>query len=117
MIKSFGMLKRKKGLPVEQFLEHWEKVHAPLFLSKNPPGLRKYIQDHPAKGAGVEFETDIDGIAELWFDDVESLQAFYQWLSSSDEARDLQEDGKLFINFEESLLFAVEEHVLKELTV
>jgi uncharacterized protein (TIGR02118 family) len=117
VIKSLGVMRRKKGLTREQFLKHWEEIHGLMVLSRNVPGLRKYIQNHPAKVAGAEFDTNIDGIAELCFDDVESLQAFYQWLRSSDEARDLQEDGKLFINFEESLLFVVEEHVLKELTI
>jgi uncharacterized protein (TIGR02118 family) len=114
MIKALGMLKRKKGLTREQFLEHWEKIHAPLFLSENVPGLRRYIQNHPVKGAGPEFDTDIDGIAELWFDDLESAQAFYRWYPSSDEAKKLREDGKLYSDAEARFLFLAEEHVLKE---
>jgi uncharacterized protein (TIGR02118 family) len=115
MIKCFTTLKRKKGLTREQFLQHWEKVIPPLFLPKNmPPGLRKYIQNHPVKGASPEFDTDIDGIAELWFDDVESAQAFYQWLRSSDEAKECREDTPLYVNVEEPRRFLAEEHVLKE---
>jgi uncharacterized protein (TIGR02118 family) len=115
MIKTLGMLKRKKDLTREQFLEHWEKVHAPLFLSKKmPPGLRKYIQNHPAKGASPEFDTSIDGIAELWFDNVASAEAFYEWLRSSEEAKECREDSPLYVDVEERLLFLAEEHVLKE---
>jgi uncharacterized protein (TIGR02118 family) len=116
MIKSIGFLKRKKGLTLEQFLHHWEKIHAPLFLSKNVPGLRKYVQNHPVKVGGPEFDTNIDGIAELWFEDAESLNAFYQWLHSSDEAKDLRDDSELYVDMEEQLppTFTAEVHVLKE---
>jgi uncharacterized protein (TIGR02118 family) len=116
VIKSIGLLKRKKGLTREQFLQHYEKIHAPLFLSKNVPGLTKYVQNHPAKGAGPEFETDIDGISELWFDDLESLNAFYQWMHSSPEAQDLRDDSDLYVDLEEQLpvTFLAEVHVLKE---
>jgi uncharacterized protein (TIGR02118 family) len=115
MIKSIGMMKRKKGITREQFVEHWEKIHAPLFLAKDVPGFRKYVQNHPAKGAGPEFETDIDGISEMWFDDLESLKAFDRWLFSSPEAQDLRDDSDKFIDSEARLpLFLAEEHVLKE---
>ena len=109
------MMKSKKGLTREQFLNHWEKTHAPMFLKKDVPGFSKYIQNHPAKGVGPEFETDIDGIAELGFDDVESAINFYRWHNSAPEAEDLREDGKLYTDIEGlSPLFLSEEHVLKE---
>jgi uncharacterized protein (TIGR02118 family) len=116
MIVSIAMLKRKKSLTREQFLHHYEKIHAPMFLAKNNvPGVRKYVQNHPAKGTGPEFESDIDGISEMWFDDIESLKAFRQWLESSPEAEDLRKDGELFIDVEKRLpLFLAEEHVMKE---
>ena len=114
MIKYFGVIKRKNGLTREEFLQHWKEIHGPLFVSKNVAGLRKYVQNHPAKVTGRGADTDIDGIAEFWFDDVESAQAFFQWLISSDEAKDLREDTKLFIDFKESPIFIGEEHVFKE---
>ena len=98
-------------------MEHWEKIHGPLFMSKNVPGLRKYIQNYPVKGAGPEFNIniDIDGIPEFWFDDAESAVAFYRWVRSSDEAKDLREDSKLYVEDDaNSLVFIVEEQVMKE---
>jgi uncharacterized protein (TIGR02118 family) len=115
MIVSFGFLKRKKGLTREQFLHHWEKVHAPLVVSKNIPELRKYIQNHPAKGIDPEFESDIDGIAEMGFDCVETAVSFYRWLDSSPEAEVFSKDGELFADIEKRpSLFLAEEHILKE---
>ena len=114
MIKWFGLIKRKSGLTREECLQHWKEIHGPLFVSKNVPGLRRYIQHHHAKVTSPEFDRDIDGIAEIWFDDIESAQAFLQWHRFSDEAKDLRQDLRLWINVKESPDFFSEEHVLKE---
>ena len=111
MIKHFSMIKRKKGLTRERFLRHWEEIHGPLVVSKNIPGLRRYVQNHTVP----DVESDIDGIAELWYDDIESAQSFVHWLWSSDEAEDLREDIRLFINIEESFILFAEEHVMKKM--
>ena len=114
MLKSYGFLKRKQGLTREQFLEHWEKIHAPLFVAANMPAVKKYIQNHPVKGAGPEFETDIDGIAEIWFDNVESAKSFHRWIHSPDY-KELREDGELYVDFGAvGNIFLGEPHVFKE---
>ena len=114
MIKAFGIMKRKEGLSREQFLQHWKEIHAPLFLSKSVPGLRRYAQHHPAQVTKPGFDADIDGILELEFDDLESAQAFFhEWLFS-DEGKECREDNKRFINVSESPVFIAEEHVFKE---
>ena len=114
MIKSFWVMKRRNGLTRDQFLRHWKEIHGPMFLSKKDlPQLRKYIQNHPAKVTRPEFDTDIDGIAELWFDDIESAQAFLQWHRFSDEAKELREDDKLLANVKEGFNLFAEEHAVK----
>lgn len=107
MVKYFGLLKRKPGLTHEQFLKHWTEVHAPLAL-KYAPRLRKYVQNHGVQLPGVEFE--YDGIAELWFDDVESALGFEKWLRS-EQGRVAREDGKLFVGG--SVGFVAEEVVFR----
>jgi uncharacterized protein (TIGR02118 family) len=69
------LIARRLELSPEEFIRHWVEVHAPLVGAL--PGLRRYVQDHvvderrapgvPSIGAGI------DGIAELWFDDLASL--------------------------------------------
>ena len=114
MIKNYGFLKRKPGLTREQFLEHWGKIHGPLFLAANVPSVRKYIQNHPVKGPGPQWESDIDGIAEFWFDDLKSVESFQQWLRSPD-SRGLLEDGELFIDSNaKGNNFLAEENIIKE---
>ena len=44
MIKTIGLLTRKDELTHEQFVVHWQEVHAPLALAV--PGLRRYGQSH-----------------------------------------------------------------------
>ncbi|MGC8015962.1 EthD family reductase, partial [Salmonella enterica] len=76
MIKTVGLLTRKSGWTHTQFMKHWVEVHAPLAMAV--PGLRRYVQNH-VKGertrADIEpIPVEIDGIAELWFDDQAALE-------------------------------------------
>lgn len=95
MIKTIGLLTCKDGWTREQFMKHWVGVHAPL--AHAVPGLRRYVQNHIA---GERTRTDIpatdveiDGIAELWFDDRAALEA----AARSPEMMVLHDDGAVFI--------------------
>jgi uncharacterized protein (TIGR02118 family) len=108
MIKSISLLTRKDGMTHEQFMKHWVDIHAPL--AHAVPGLRRYVQSHI-----VEERTrpdipatavDVDGIAELWYDDREAMARAL----ASPEARALHADGALFIGRIKT--FTVEEHVV-----
>jgi uncharacterized protein (TIGR02118 family) len=108
MIKSISMLVRREGLSHAQFVKHWVETHAPL--AHAVPGLRCYVQSHI-----VEERTrpdipampgEVDGIAELWFDDRESMAR----AMSTPEAKALHADGALFIGRIKS--FTVEEKVI-----
>src|SRR5215831_18571513 len=108
MVKSISLLTRKDGMTHEQFMKHWVEVHAPL--AHAVPGLRRYVQSHiveerlrpdiPAT------DVDIDGIAELWFDDQQSFEA----AARSPEMKTLQADGAKFIGRLKS--YVVEEMIV-----
>jgi uncharacterized protein (TIGR02118 family) len=108
MIKTVGLLTRKSGWTHEQFMKHWVDVHAPLALKV--PGLRRYVQNHlKGERTRADIETtalEIDGIAELWFDDQAALEA----ASRTPEMKALHADGALFIGRIKSYL--VEEKVV-----
>jgi uncharacterized protein (TIGR02118 family) len=95
MIKTIGLLTRKDGWTHEQFMKHWVEVHAPL--AHAVPGLRRYVQNHIAaertRADIPATAVEIDGIAELWFDD----QAALDVASRSPEMKALHDDGALFI--------------------
>ena len=95
MIKTIGLLTRKDGWTREQFMKHWVEIHAPLALAV--PGLRRYVQNH-ITGERTRADipptaVEIDGIAELWFDD----QATLDTAARSPEMKALHDDGAKFI--------------------
>jgi uncharacterized protein (TIGR02118 family) len=107
VIKIISLLRRKEGLTHAQFVEHWEKVHAPL-LRRNP-AIRRYVQSHivserPTPLGAIEGE--IDGIVELWFDDIEAFQA--SWASPINKV--IVEDSETFIGAIKS--FIVDERTI-----
>ncbi len=108
MIKTVGLLTRKKDWSHERFMKHWVEVHAPLALAV--PGLRRYVQNHiKDERRRPDIETtavEVDGIAELWFDDQAALAA----AARTPEMKALHADGALFIGRIKS--YVVEEKVI-----
>jgi len=76
MLKMIVLLKRKAELTHEQFVQHWLEVHGPL--AHAVPQIRRYVQSHIITTASrpdiPDLPIDIDGIAELWFDDMAALE-------------------------------------------
>jgi uncharacterized protein (TIGR02118 family) len=95
VIKSIGLLTRRSDMTHEQFVRHWVEVHAPL--AHAVPGLRRYVQSHIVAERHrpdiPSHDLEIDGIAELWYDDRESMQRAI----ASPEGKALYADGALFI--------------------
>ena len=108
MIKVVGLLTRKAGLSHEEFVQHWLEVHGPL--AHAVPGVRRYVQSHiigtRTRPDIPETEVEIDGIAELWYDD----RAAMERANASPEAKRLHADGALFIGRIKS--FVIEEKVV-----
>ena len=95
MIKTIGLLTRKDGWTHAQFMKHWVEVHAPL--AHAVPCLRRYVQNH-ITGERTRADipataVEIDGVAELWFDDQAALEA----AGRTPEMKALHADGALFI--------------------
>lgn len=108
MIKTIGLLTRKDSLSHEEFVKHWVEVHAPL--AHAVPGVRRYVQSH-IQGERTRpdiptTEVEIDGVAELWYDDHAAMER----ANATPEAKRLHDDGALFIGRIKS--FVVEEKVI-----
>jgi uncharacterized protein (TIGR02118 family) len=95
MIKILGILTRRDGITHEEFVRHWFGIHGPLALAV--PGIRRYVQSHiigtRTRPDVPETDVAVDGIAELWYDDMESFQR----AAATPEMRALTDDGALFI--------------------
>jgi uncharacterized protein (TIGR02118 family) len=61
---------------MEDFKEYYLERHAPLFL-KTVPQVRKYTINFPVARPGKE-PAPFDFITEIWWDDMESVRAFYK---------------------------------------
>ncbi|HME22083.1 MAG TPA: EthD domain-containing protein [Acetobacteraceae bacterium] len=105
MIKVVGLLTRKTELSHEEFVQHWLKVHGPL--AHAVPGVRRYVQSHivgtRTRPDIPETDVEVDGIAELWYDDAAALVR----AAATPEMKRLTDDGALFIGRIKS--FIVEE--------
>jgi uncharacterized protein (TIGR02118 family) len=108
VIKSLSLLVRKEGLTHAQFVKHWVEVHAPL--AHKVPGLRRYVQSHIVEERRrpdiPPLDVEIDGVAELWYDDRDAMARAL----ASPEAKALHADGALFIGRIKT--FTIEEKVI-----
>jgi uncharacterized protein (TIGR02118 family) len=110
MIKLVYCISKKAGLSDEKFFRYWENVHGPI--GARIPRLRKLVQSHRVIVPGDKHRSDYDGMAELWFDDIEALLAAREspeWKASS-------EDEANFIDHKRVAYFVSEERVVWERT-
>ena len=120
MIKLSFCVRRLDSVPEEEFHRYWRDEHGPLVRSvKDDIGVVRYVQTHtiasPLNDALRDSRSALepfDGVAELWWDSIESFIAG----SSSEAGRKagalLLEDEKRFIDLERSSLFVAEETVI-----
>lgn len=110
MIKVIGLLSRKPGISHEEFVKHWVEIHAPM--GKTIPGLRRYslnhILDEPTRPdvLSLMLEGSVDGIAELWYDDMGA----YRNSKSCAEGQRWLADGATFIG--RAKTFVLEDQVI-----
>lgn len=107
MIKVLSLLTRKAGLSHEEFVKHWLEVHGPL--AHAVPGIRRYVQSHitgtRTRADIPETAVEVDGIAELWYDDEEAMRRS----AATPEAQRLYADGALIIGQIKSFIIQEEE--------
>lgn len=101
MIKRISLVRRKEGMSLEEFTEHWLGEHADLI--RRMPGLRGYRVD-VIRSWQAEPEP-WDGIGELWFDSREDLDAGFAAL-----AGELAANRDTFLSHSSAAI--VDEHVI-----
>ncbi len=106
MIKLVYCICKKPGLTDEEFFRYWKDVHGPI--GARIPHLRRLVQSHRVKVPGDSYQPDYDGMAELWFDDLDALLAARQ----SPEWKASTEDESNFIDHKKVVYFVSEEHVI-----
>ena len=117
MIKLTFCLVRLPHLTREQFQDYWKTTHAPLVASvAETLQIRRYVQLHSlpeAANAGTRQSRnappEYDGVAELWFDSLESVAANGQRPEAQAAGALLLEDERRFIDLPKSPLWWGEE--------
>jgi uncharacterized protein (TIGR02118 family) len=71
-VKLLVMVKRKAGMPLEEFRHYMLDSHASKVMKL--PGLRRYLQGHVRDGFYAIGESILDCVSQLWFDDIASLE-------------------------------------------
>jgi uncharacterized protein (TIGR02118 family) len=106
MIKLVYCITKKAGLTDKEFFHYWENIHGPI--GARIPCLRKLVQSHRLLIPGDKSHSNYDGMAELWFDDIEALLAARQ----SPEWKASTKDEENFIDHSKVAYFVSEEHVI-----
>lgn len=104
MVKLFAFIRRRPGLGIEEFRDHWRDVHGPLI--RDTPELARHVvryEQHPRHRDDALSGTDgIDGVAVQWFDSIDGFVSFisepaYRDLIAPDERRFLDVDAIEFL--------------------
>jgi len=108
VVKLVAFFKRKPGLPVEAFQEHWRTRHAELVVQQE--GLRRYVQNHTLASGYRGGEPDYDGVAEAWFDDTDAMRS----LADAPAYRAVRADEAGFIDAASMGVVVTDEVVITE---
>jgi uncharacterized protein (TIGR02118 family) len=108
-VKAVTYFRRRPGLPVDDFLDHWQNVHAEKVVRMS--GLRRYVQNPALPSSYADGrQPDFDGVAETWFDDTDALRA----LAGSEEYRAVMDDEAAFIDASQRHMLLTDEVVIKD---
>lgn len=103
MLKQLSIFRRREDLPQETFRDYWRNRHPEVVTRL--PGIRRYVQNHVTRV--LRGEPAWDGIAEVWFDDIESMRAN----AGSQVLADIRADEANFIAAGSMVSIVTHEHV------
>ncbi len=112
MIKVVAMVKRKKGLTLEEFRRYWYEKHAPLALKVVPDEVRmtKYVHNY-ALPLAQGLEPPFDGIGELHYNDMDALLRSNEWFFG-EGGQILRDDELNFVDTSTRVALLVEEKII-----
>ena len=119
MVKLVYCLRRLPHLSREEFQEYWRENHGPLVRrTAGPVETRRYVQTHTIEDERMEQTRQrlggpepFDGVAELWWDNIETYSPENQTPERRAAAQELFEDEQRFIDISQSPRWLAIEHV------
>jgi uncharacterized protein (TIGR02118 family) len=110
MFKTIALVKKKNGMADDEFHRYWRKVHGPLV--PRIKSVRRYVQSHRSAQPFPGFENCLyDGVAEAWFDDLDTVLNFP---NDPDYINGARADEPNFIDTDALAFLATREHVFIE---
>lgn len=117
MIKLTFVVRRRSDVEPAEFHRYWRDQHGPLVRSlQSVLGIRRYVQTHRLETpmndllrASRRALEPFEGVAELWWDDLDALVAATSSTEGSAAGRTLLEDEARFIDLEHSALWLGQE--------
>ena len=123
MVKLVYCLRKRADISSEELYRYWLNDHGAL-VRKFAEAIRakKYVQSHTVapdinqtfrEGRGLA--EPYDGITEVWWEDLESLEAGMESEAGREAHQALMEDEAKFVDFSQTRVFMTEEHPIFEL--
>jgi len=118
MIKLIFCVKRLPKLSRGEFQRYWRDRHGPLVKRHAATlAVRRYVQSHTLDNPGLDFAAaargssgkEFDGVAELWWDSIDSLLAVAATEGGQAAAAELLADEARFIDLPNSPIFFTKE--------
>ena len=108
MFKLVALLKRKPGMPVEDFQFHWRNKHGPLVAGCAQ--MRRHVQSSALPQGYLKGELLFDGISESWYDSAGAYAA----CQHEPAAAAIRADLGNFVDLPRMVLMPVDVHVIKD---
>jgi len=113
MFKQVCLLTRRPGMSMEEFIDYYENMHAPLLASMMPQArryVRRFVQPEGGMAFGDLPEVPFDCLMELWWDSREEFEACMASLGESGKFEQIYEDEEKIFASHDNPVFSVEEH-------
>jgi hypothetical protein len=114
MLKLVTLIKRKPGLSMQEFIEHYESGHRLLGERYLKPHACRYVRRflHPVGIVEREAQADpaYDVLMEIWFADQAAYDAAMQDLAEPAVAQEIAEDEERLFDRDSICSFLVEEY-------
>lgn len=114
MIRLVFLLRRKPGMSREEFQKYWRETHGPLVAGHaGRLSILRYVQSHTLdepfnqmmnEARGGRMEKPYDGVADLWWETEEALQAALGSSAGQAAGAELLADEAKFIDLPNSPL-------------
>ncbi len=113
MFKAMVLIKRKRGMRMEDFIAYYENNHAPLAITR-VPNLKRYVR-HFIRPYGndvysADAEPPYDVLTEIWFDDEADFQRGMAYLTEPETAAIIGADEEKLFDKSSIRFMIMEDH-------